>query len=321
MYYKFFLEILIKPFLFFVFFFLFLINTSEATFKYKLGQKIYGDFNITNRVSIPLPDGEWKVIYRYGEHVFRGVHVYTITLAQLSGNNIIKLLEIEKAEGLSAILGYITPIISSAVFKTKRHGCVNRKYYSLFRIYKSSGVTHNCVSIKHIDTNYELYENDDPEIDHGYLINWAYNNNKNYFDLYLAYDASIYIPRIADRFMTINFYEAPQNFANYNPINSSESQSEFHPQNINEYENAKDVMNSWIGYISLYHDSVEEGLKIKGKYKLKFDRKYINKSIKSNNDDGDLVEMLKKLNELYKSNVLSKEEFNKAKEKLLNQYN
>ena len=167
------------------------INTTEAAFKYKLGQKIYGDFNITNRVSIPLPDGEWKVIYRYGEHVFRGVHVYTITLAQLSGNNIVKLLEIEKAEGLSAILGYITPIISSAVFKTKRHGCVNRKYYSLFRIYKSSGVTHNCVSIKHIDTNYELYENDDPEIDHGYLINWAYQNNKNYFDLYLAYDLSL----------------------------------------------------------------------------------------------------------------------------------
>ena len=54
---------------------------------------------------------------------------------------------------------------------------------------------------------------------------------------------------------------------------------------------------------------------------MKFDRKYQDNSVESNNADGDLVEMLKKLNELYKSNVLSKEEFNKAKEKLLNQYN
>ena len=320
MYYKFFLEILIKPFSLFIFIFMSFINTTEAAFKYKLGQKIYGDFNITNRVSIPLPDGEWKVIYRYGEHIFRGIHAYTITLAQVSNNNVIKLFDIEKVEGLSAILGYMTPLIIQTVFKPKRHGCVERKYYTLLKYYKSSGITHNCVSIKHIDTNYELFENDDPDINLGYLINWSEKNNLSFSDVYLAYDVSIYIPRIADRYLSFTYLESPQNFDNYSPLFSSEAQSEFHPQNIKQSKKAKIVMDKWIDYMAQYHNGVEDGLKIKGKYKIKFNRiDNIEYDKKKNNDE--LIDMLKKLNELYKSKVLSKDEFIKAKEKLLNQYN
>ena len=78
-------------------------------------------------------------------------------------------------------------------------------------------------------------------------------------------------------------------------------------------------MNKWINYIAQYHDIVENSLKIKGKYKINFDRKVINQFSSEKNNE--LVEMLEKLNELYRSNVLTKDEFTKAKEKLLNQYN
>ena len=60
--------------------------------------------------------------------------------------------------------------------KPKRHGCIDRKYYTLLKYYKSSGITHNCVSIKHVDTNFELFENDDPNTNLGYLINWGEKN-------------------------------------------------------------------------------------------------------------------------------------------------
>ena len=79
-------------------------------------------------------------------------------------------------------------------------------------------------------------------------------------------------------------------------------------------------MNKWVNYIANYHQSVEEGLRIKGKYKIKFDRKSSIEYEKSK-DSVDLVEKLNKLNELYKSKVLTDEEFIKAKEKLINQYN
>ena len=296
-----FLKSYLKKLLLFLFVYIFFVNSSNAAFKYKLNQKISGEFNITSRISIPLPKGEWKVIYRSGEHIFRGIHSYQVSLVQVSNNNVIKLFEIGKIEGLSVIMGYMTPIIVNSVFKPKRNGCVKRKYYTLLKYYKSSGITHNCVSIKHVDANFELYENDDPNVN-------------------LGYEVSIYIPRIADRYLSINYFESPKNFDNYVPIFSSEAQSEFHPQNINNHKQAKRVMNKWIEYIVYYHDKVENGLKIKGKYKVKFDEKVSNKTKKRENNS-ELVEMLEKLNELYKSNVLTKEEFNKAKEKLINQYN
>ena len=79
-------------------------------------------------------------------------------------------------------------------------------------------------------------------------------------------------------------------------------------------------MEEWINFIAQYHESVEIGLKIKDKYKLDIERSVYSKSQK-NNDNLELIEMLEKLNNLYKSNVLTNDEFIKAKEKLLNQNN
>ena len=76
-------------------------------------------------------------------------------------------------------------------------------------------------------------------------------------------------------------------------------------------------MDKWLGYMANYHNIVENSLKIKGKYKIKFDNHISNNS----NKNREFVEMLEKLNLLYKSKVLTKEEFIKAKEKLINQYN
>ena len=79
-------------------------------------------------------------------------------------------------------------------------------------------------------------------------------------------------------------------------------------------------MEEWINYVAQYHESVEIGLEIKDKYKLDFERIVYSKSQKKN-DNLELIEMLEKLNNLYKSNVLTTDEFIKAKEKLLNQNN
>ena len=291
-------------------------SISEAAFKYRIGEKISGEFKINDRTAIPLPEGEWKVIYRYGENIFRGIHGYMITLVQTSSNNVVKLIEIEKIDSLYTIKGYITSLFIEEIFRPKRHGCIERKYYTLLKYFKSSGISHNCVSIKHIDTNYELYENEDPNVDMGYLINWVNKNNLDFSDTYLAYDLSLYIPRINDRYVSISFFESPQSFRNYEPINSSESQSEFHPQNINQYPEAKNVMEEWVNYIAHYHQSVEMGLKLKDKYKLDFGDKSNFKQNKDNNNE--LVEMLERLKSLYNSNVLTEDEFKKAKEKLLN---
>jgi hypothetical protein len=294
-------------------------NNSFATFKYKVGDFVSGGLNISSKHSIPLTKGDWQVIYWYGEHLFRGIHVYTITLAQIENKKPTKILEISKIDGLSAIYGYINPIIITSTFKSKRHGCVERSYYTLLKYYRSKGATHNCLSIKHYDVNYELYENNDPNRDLGYLINWARKNNLIFPKTYLGYDLSVYIPRKKDRWLTIDYLETPESFANYTSLYGSETKSEFHPQNIRNYPNAKKVMNDWVTYISSYHDSIELGLRIDGKYKLKFDNmSQVSKNLNKNNKNNKMILDLKKLDDLYKSGVLSDEEFKKLKDKVIN---
>ncbi len=294
-------------------------NTSYATFKYKVGDFVSDELNITSRNSIPLTEGNWKVIYWYGEHIFRGIYIYTITLAQIENKVPTKILEISKAEGLNVILGYINPIIITSTFKPKRHGCVERSYYTLLKYYRSKGATHNCLSIKHYDTNFELYEHNDPDRDLRYLINWAEKNNIIFPKTYLGYDLSVYIPRKADRWLRIDYLQTPESFANYNSLYGSETQSEFHPQNISSYPKAKKTMNEWINYVTSYHVSIEEGLRIDSKYKIKFDNlSQDSKNLIKNNKNSKMIADLKKLNDLYKSGVLSDEEFKKLKDKVIN---
>ena len=70
------------------------------------------------------------------------------------------------------------------------------------KYYKSSGITHNCISIKHIDTNYELYENHDPNRNLGYLVNWKEKNkdksieNTNLFIKEVYVDSARMLKRI-----------------------------------------------------------------------------------------------------------------------------
>ena len=78
----------------------------------------------------------------------------------------------------------------------------------------------------------------------------------------------------------------------------------------------------WISISAKRHKEFENNNQIKNSQKLNLD-KYISKinteskSIKTKSKN-DLTQQLKKLSDLYKSGALTKEEFTKAKKKLLN---
>ena len=75
-------------------------------------------------------------------------------------------------------------------------------------------------------------------------------------------------------------------------------------------------MEEWVSIAAKRHQIFEKNHKGKKRHFLNLD-KYILNDISSENKS-DVVENLKKLNDLYKSGVLTKEEFEKAKKKLLN---
>jgi hypothetical protein len=76
-------------------------------------------------------------------------------------------------------------------------------------------------------------------------------------------------------------------------------------------------MNRWISNSSKFHKEFEKMTKTKNRHKLSLD-KYI-LDIKTEVKSEDLIlNQLNKLNDLFKSGALTKEEFKKAKKKILN---
>ena len=75
-------------------------------------------------------------------------------------------------------------------------------------------------------------------------------------------------------------------------------------------------MDTWVSISSKNHKRLEKIFKAKKHHLLNLD-KYI-KENDVENKKNNVVEDLKKLNELYKSGAITKEEFEKAKKKILN---
>jgi uncharacterized protein YqgQ len=76
-------------------------------------------------------------------------------------------------------------------------------------------------------------------------------------------------------------------------------------------------MNEFLSKESLIHIDAEEKIGIKEYQKLKLS-KYVSKKIEKEKNTIEMISQIKKLNNLYKSGVLTKEEFTKAKKKVLN---
>ena len=95
----------------------------------------------------------------------------------------------------------------------------------------------------------------------------------------------------------------------------SEETSEYNKSKISQFPNHQKTMNEWISLSSQFQKQFEEMVKSKKRHRLDLDD-YINTniSIKSNSL---VTDQLKKLNDMYKSGVLSKDEFSRAKKKIL----
>jgi len=99
--------------------------------------------------------------------------------------------------------------------------------------------------------------------------------------------------------------------ASENNFNTEET-SEYHPLNISKYPKYKKYMDKFIEISSSRHMDFEKIVNAKKRHKLKFAN--INSyKVQSN----EVLDQLKKLKSLYEEGVLTEEEFNKAKKKIL----
>ena len=305
-------------FFFLVFFFIININYVKADdWGTQLNQTIINEFRVNNKMILPLDDGEWLLVTKSDTYVGWGIGVQEKFFVQLENNIPVRYFSIGRATGLGKWQSYLTSIIEGATFQSKEGGCRKRQHYNYLNVYKV-GAAHNCMVVTITDVQRELNPSvSDPDaIFTLNLRSWINRENIDMPKIYLEHSASYVSTSVRDEWYVISYGVTPEKFAGYKAQFSSRDTTEFHPDKIDNYPAAKQIMKDWLKKSASFHQNFENFQAMKKHQRLKLDDVL---PIASNNKTkpNDLTDQLKKLNDLYNSGVLTKDEFERAKAKIL----
>jgi len=295
--------------------FLIILNTTSFAKTFYIGEEVNNIFDFNSYLKIKLDRSNWEVVR--SNTVNNGVLQRIVGIARVENNEIMEMIEVY--EGLLAgfYIGDVDPIIIEIVFHDKHDGCYERSEYFLIELFRK-GNSFNCMIVRHMDVTKELNY---PDSSWGKAAASPYNYwiKKNvlvYPKIMLESHHSYFSRLTGGRWHSVRRYINPKLLNAPMSKYFSEETSEYSKVNISQFPEHQKTMNEWISLTSQFHKQFEVMVKSKNKHRLDLDQ-YINtnKLIKSDNLISD---QLKKLSDLYKSGALTKEEFEKAKKKILN---
>jgi len=307
-----------KKFLFFLTILISLNYQSNLNAKmYKIGTELENEIKFSKRFIIPLTEGKWEVINQYDFNYFFPFKGNSII--RLENDEIMEFIWIERANLAGFEMGLVDNAVKTIVFKDKYDGCYQRPEYYIVDVF-SKGSTHNCFVVRHIETNKELFAPDDPLDSNAQLKKRLRELSPIIPPIMFASKHSYYSRLIRGEWYLIRYYANPKIFNSPNLDYLTEENSEFHKSNISRYPKHKVAMDKWISVSAKRHRYLEKLLKAKDHHLLNLDKYILENEFKISNKQNlkNLVENLEKLNELYKSGAITKEEFKKAKEQILN---
>ena len=296
----------------------FIFSADAKISKYKKGDLISEEVKLNKKRSISLPEGQWEVYYRSTEHA-AGMKFSILELGKIEDNEISEFFSIGYANMAGMHIMYVDPILNEIIFKDPYDGCYERPEYFLLELFRK-GSTHNCFKVGHVDVNKELYNPDD-KFNRGYLAA---------IKRYLRENSEAEIPRIMLGSFH-SYFSRPtggdwiliSRVINPKKLNGPESKyftedtSEYHKYNIKNFPKHEATMKKWISIASLQHQELEKLSNSKSFYNLKLDKYILNEADDKKFTNQNLTDELKSLNDLYKSGSLTKDEFEKAKKKIL----
>ena len=296
-------------------------NAYSAKTKFSKGQIYEGEINWNNKMKINFPPGKWEVIdkWAWGLNAFSA---RATSFVQMDGNRVIASFSLGEFKGGGKYIGQIALIVYEVLFKNKYDGCYERSEYTLVKVFKR-GMSINCFVVGHSDVNKELYHPDDPEtkVNSAIVRKWIRENNIEVPKIMLDALGVYFAPSVTDAMLGWDYSIDPEVFGASKNKFTTEDTSEYHPANINRYPDKKKFMDDWIKLAAQRHKSFEMTVRAKEHHKLdlsKYGTAEVIEKTKTTISSSGLTEELKELHDLYKEGVLTKEEFEKAKKKLLN---
>tara|TARA_B110000211_G_C13970660_1_gene504830 strand:- start:44 stop:970 length:927 start_codon:yes stop_codon:yes gene_type:complete len=297
-----------------------LLLSSNVSFSkiYKNGQEIEDEIVFSKKFKIELPEGKWTLATRY-EWNYHALHVTSYVLVKVENNELLEGIEVVEFKLGGIVTGQIDPILYEIMFKGKYDGCYERPEYFLLKAY-AKGHVHNCFTVRHIDIMNELKFPEDPELKGAWrtLLNWFENNSIILPKISLRSTHSYFSRHMGANWYQISYIANPKIFKAPKNKFYSEETSEYHKYNIDQFSEHKKIMQKWISISAERHKKFEENTKAKKRHKLDLSN-YYSKKIKSKDKlSNESISQIKQLNDLYKDGILTKEEFEKAKKKILN---
>ena len=288
--------------------------------KWVTGQTYEDEITWRRNLKIKLPPGKFELVERYSWTGW-GIEAKTVDLVSVKNNIVDKWFLIGEM-GSWTYQSQVRQILHEILYKNKYDGCYPRGEYTLVKVRKK-GNLNNCLIVAHVDTKKVLYYPDNPQDNSKNIIKlWVKKNNIEVPPVLLCSVHYFMAPSIIDNLLKMEFCINPDlNGASKTKFNTEET-SEYHPSNIHQYPDKKKYMEEWIKLAAKRHKLFEIGIGAKERHKLdlsEFGVGEIIKETKTTTSNSGLTEELKELHNLYKEGVLTKEEFEKAKKKILNQ--
>ena len=309
-----------KKFLLHFIFIIFFTTSGSFALDYEIGSKVTGSFEATKKLKIDLPPGEWDVIERKS-WAFYGLRAFTYTLARVEKGKVVEAIGLTELHTAGVYEGHLNVEILKIFFKGKYDGCYERPEYYYLNFYKK-GSTFNCFLVRHGVPEKAIYDPDDPELRNAYsqVKKWIKNNSIELPKIMLGSEHMYFSRLVFGKIYGVS-YSIDPSILNAPEINFfTEESSEYHKNRIQNYPEHEKIMKEWMLISADRHRNFEKSVKALERHHLNLEE-FALVNTKSNNSteaSNDIVKEIQKLNDLYKEGVLTKEEFEKAKKKILN---
>jgi len=295
-----------------------LFTNNAFAKKYKIDDIVENKFYMSKKIALDLPKGKWTVVENKNYNYY-GVKVIEYTLVKTNGNEVTEAISINEFNTAGVYEGRVSHAINEIMFKGKYSGCYDRPEYTIIKFYRK-GSTHNCFWVGHYDLIKQVYNPDDPELKtaNTQLKMWL-KEKKITLPKVALYSEHSYFSRLSrGKWYGLVYVVDPKilNAPDNNFI--KEDSSEYHKNNIDKFPEHKKIMNKWISISAQRHLDFENLVSAKERHKLDLISFSPIKNTESQNQNNELINQIKNLNDLFKNGVLTKEEFERAKKKLLN---
>ena len=284
--------------------------------RYKVNDVIENQFVMNKKFQLNLPEGKWTVVRSRGDNYY-GLASKIYLLVRLENNLAVEYIEIAEMKTAGVFENLVNQAIYEALFKNKYDGCYERPEYFVVKVYKK-GSTHNCLVIDHSDVHKDFFTPDDREASDAGVKKWIRDNNIQLPRVGLS-SFHAYFSRLAAGKWYLLSYGIDPKILN-GPKNNfiSEETSEYHKNNISNYPDHQKTMQKWVSISAQRHIEFENLIKVIERHKLDLSNLSPSKSQLSKNSSNEIIDQINKLNDLYKNGILTKDEFEKAKKKILN---